>query len=70
MSKILNREQAEKIAAKILDALEPEDYPQMLKLNRESAIRQIVDHAAVNENQYERGYLTNAVLVIESDLSY
>ena len=70
MNFLLNREQAEKSAGELLDGLEPEKYPQMLKLNRESAIRQIVDHAAVGKDQYQEGYLANAVLVIESDLSY
>ena len=70
MPNLINREEAEKIAARIVDNLEPERYPQIKALNRESAIRQIVDRAAVSKGQYERGYLTNAVMTIESDLNY
>ncbi|MCQ9206453.1 MAG: hypothetical protein NG740_01010 [Omnitrophica bacterium] len=66
---LLNREQAEKIASEILNELEPENYPKLLALNRESAIRRIVDGAAVSKDQYEEGFLTNAVLTNESDLS-
>ena len=68
--KLLNREEAEKIAGKILDQLKPENYPKILALNRESAIRGIVDSAHVGNNQYREGFLTNAVLTIESDLSH
>ena len=67
---LLNREQAEKSAGEILDQLEPENYPKLLALDRESAIRRIVDGAAVSKDQYREGFLANAVLTIESDLSY
>ena len=69
-SNLLNREQAEKIAGELLDKLEPEDYPKILALSRESAIRRIVDGAHVGNDQYEEGYLANTVLVTESDLSH
>ena len=70
MPDLLNRAEAEKVASEILNELEPENYPKLLALNRESAIRRIVDNAAVSNNQYREGFLTNAVLTMESDLSH
>ncbi|MCQ9206451.1 MAG: hypothetical protein NG740_01000 [Omnitrophica bacterium] len=67
---LLDRGEAERIAGEILDKLEPENYPKILALTRESAIRGIVDGAAVGNDQYREGFLTNTVLVMEADLSY
>lgn len=67
---LISRKEAEGEAREILDNLEPGNYPQILALPREAAVRRIVDSAAVSKNQYERGYLTNAVLTIEADLSH
>ena len=66
---LINREQAEKVAAELLDKLDPERFPEVLAMSRESAVMYLVNMSRVGQEQYGQEYIPTSLLTLESDLN-